>query len=112
MRFLITVRLGLLQNVCSSYTNGEPTYPACNSSTREPRDISDRRYYSLFSRRAVRRDLYNTTTGPVRGNTEGLSPKEGTVRSKTVSTRLEPADRRRTYKGRPQGHTNRLINLD
>jgi hypothetical protein len=59
--------------------NREPTYPAYNSSTREPRDILDRRYYSLFSRRTVRKDLYSTTTEPVRDNTEDLSSKEETV---------------------------------
>jgi hypothetical protein len=86
-------------------------YPAYNSSIRGPRDTLDGRHYSLFSRRAARRDLYSISTGPARSNIEGLLSKEETIQSKTVSTRLEPADRRRTYKGRPQGHTNRLINL-
>jgi hypothetical protein len=54
-------------------------YPTYNSSIRGLRDILDRRYYSLFSRRAVRRDLYSITIEPTRDNIEGLLSKEGTI---------------------------------
>jgi hypothetical protein len=91
--------------------NGELTYPARNCSPRGSRDTLDGRCYGLLSRSTARRDLYDTATGPTRGNTEGLPPEERTVRFETVSTRIEPADRRRTYKSRPQGYTNGPINL-
>jgi hypothetical protein len=73
-------------------------YSAYNSSIREPRDILDKHYYSLLSREAVRRDLYNTTIEPARDNVEGLLSKEETIRLKIVSTCIELADRCRTYK--------------
>jgi hypothetical protein len=73
-------------------------YSIYNSSIREPRDILDRHYYSLFSRGAIRRDLYNTTTEPIRSNIKGLLSKKETVQSKTVSMYIELADRHRTHK--------------
>jgi hypothetical protein len=60
--------------------NREPPYSAYNSSIRGPRDILDRHYYSLLSRKAaVRRDLYSTTIESTRDNIEDLLSKEETV---------------------------------
>jgi hypothetical protein len=69
--------------------NGKPTYPTCNSSHRGPKNTLNGRCHSLLSRGAARRDLYGAATGPAESSTEGLPPKEGTLRSKIVSTRLE-----------------------